>query len=62
MSTRVVRYWPKDKPMPPGWVLTENWTEYNNHAEYSVLIRRLSWWERIERAFVRWIGPPQVED
>ena len=48
--------------MPPGWVLTENWTEYNNHAEYSVLIRRLSWWERIERAFVRWIGPPQVED
>jgi len=37
--TVTVQYWPKDKPIPEGWVLANDMAG-THHGVYSVLIRK----------------------
>ncbi len=61
-KSRFIQTWPVDKPVPEGWVIAPSSIGATIHGKWSMIIRPLSWWERVERAFVRWIGPPRLED
>ena len=40
-TTICFQYWPKDKPIPDGWILARDMRD-THHEQYSILIKQIN--------------------